>query len=121
MQASGRSPRDLGNVIAKALQAYIAKPEVAVMLQEVKSQKYNIVGEVLRPGTFVLSNPTTVLDALSSSGGFKDFAKVTHIYILRSQPNGSQVRLPFNYKKVIKGKNTKQNIRLEPHDTIVVP
>src|SRR5438105_3883131 len=98
MQASGRSPRDLGNVIAKALQAYIAKPEVAVMLQEVKSQKYNIVGEVLRPGTFVLSNPTTVLDALSSSGGFKDFAKVTHIYILRSQPNGSQIRLPFNYK-----------------------
>jgi hypothetical protein len=35
--------------------------------------------------------------------------------------SGERVRLPFNYKEVIKGKNAKQNIALKPGDTIVVP
>jgi polysaccharide export outer membrane protein len=34
---------------------------------------------------------------------------------------GTQKRLPFNYKEVIKGKNPGQNIRLLPRDTVVVP
>jgi hypothetical protein len=29
--------------------------------------------------------------------------------------------LPFNYKEVVKGQNTAQNVKLQPRDTIVVP
>ena len=43
------------------------------------------------------------------------------IYILRQNPGGGESRIAFNYKKVIKGKNPQQNIKLEPRDTIVVP
>ncbi len=35
--------------------------------------------------------------------------------------DGSQARIPFNYKEVLKGENPAQNIKLQPRDTIVVP
>jgi hypothetical protein len=40
---------------------------------------------------------------------------------LRQNADGSQKRIPFNYKEVVKGTNPAQNIKLEPRDTIVVP
>jgi len=55
------------------------------------------------------------------AGGFRDFAKQKAIYILRQNADGSQTRLAFNYKEVVKGKNPAQNIKLQPRDTIVVP
>ena len=63
----------------------------------------------------------TVLDAIALAGGFRDFAKITKIYVLRLRANGSRMRSPFNYKDVIKGHDIYQNVELEPHDTIVVP
>jgi hypothetical protein len=54
-------------------------------------------------------------------GGFSAFAKLSDIYVLRVKPDGTRVRLPFNYKKVIKGQNAEQNVELETRDTIVVP
>ena len=63
----------------------------------------------------------TVLDAIALAGGFKDFAKTKKVYILRTSANGAEQRIPFNYNEVIKGKNSQQNIDLQPRDTIVVP
>jgi polysaccharide export outer membrane protein len=121
LQAGGQTPKQLEQEITKKLTSYIAEPEVTVMVQETKSQRINILGQVQRPGAYQLTSSMTVLDAIATAGGFKDFAKQKSIYILRQSPDGKQVRLPFNYKDVIKGKGTEQNIRLEARDTIVVP
>ena len=75
---------------------------------------------VNRPGSYLINNSATVLDAIALAGGFRDFAKQKSIYILRQNADGSQTRLPFNYKEVVKGQ-TAQNIKLQPRDTIVVP
>jgi polysaccharide export outer membrane protein len=69
----------------------------------------------------VISNSATVLDAIALAGGFRDFAKQKNVYVLRQNPDGTQVRLPFNYKDVVKGKNAEQNVKLQPRDTIFVP
>jgi len=121
VQASGQTPRQLQEAIARKLQSYISEPDVAVIVQEVRSHRFNVLGQVNHPGTFLLTNTTTVLDGIAVAGGFKDFAKQKSIYVLRQNANGSQSRLPFNYKDVVKGKHIEQNIRLEPRDTIVVP
>jgi polysaccharide export outer membrane protein len=121
MQAAGRTPLQLEQEIATKLLSYITQPEVTVMVEQINSQRFNILGEVGKPGSYALSTATTVLDAIAAAGGFRDFAKQTHIYILRQSANGTEVRIPFNYKDVIKGKNPGQNIKLEPRDTIVVP
>jgi polysaccharide export outer membrane protein len=121
VQAGGTTPRQLEKAIAAKLQSYISEPEVTVIVQQINSQKFNILGLVSKPGAYPLTNSATVLDAIALAGGFRDFAKQKSIYILRQNPDGSQTRIPFNYKDVIKGKNVEQNIRLQPRDTIVVP
>jgi polysaccharide biosynthesis/export protein len=121
VQASGETPRQLEKELATKLQSFISEPEVTVIVTEVKSQKFNILGMVTKPGSYPLTNSSTVLDAIATAGGFRDFAKQKSIYILRQNSDGGQTRLPFNYKDVIKGKNSAQNIKLQPRDTIVVP
>jgi len=121
VQASGQTPRQLEKELASKLQSFISEPEVTVIVAEVKSQKFNILGQVARPGSYPLTNPSTVLDAIAVAGGFRDFAKQKSIYVLRQNPDGTEVQIPFNYKEVIKGKNPQQNVKLEPRDTIYVP
>ena len=121
LMASGQTPLQLEHEITKRLQNYISEPEVTVIVTDSKSQKVNILGMVARPGAYLLTSSTTVLDAVAMAGGFKDFAKQKSIYVLRPAPDGTQQRIPFNYKDVIKGKNPEQNIRLQAGDTVVVP
>jgi len=121
LQAGGQTPQQLEQEITKRLQSYISEPEVTVIVTDSKSQKVNILGMVTRPGAYLLTSSTTVLDAIAMAGGFKDFAKQKSVYVLRQAPDGTQQRLSFNYKEVIKGKNPEQNIRLQAGDTVVVP
>lgn len=121
IQASGRTPLQLDQEIATKLKAYISEPEVTVMVQESKSQKFNILGLVAKPGAYPLVSSTTVLDAIALAGGFRDFAKKKSIYILRKDTLGQSQRIPFNYKNVVVGKNPQENIALQADDTIVVP
>ncbi len=119
--AGGRKPKDVEIEIKERLTKFIAQPEVSVIVQEVRGQTFNVLGEVVRPGSYSLAKRVTVLDAIAMAGGFRDFAKKKSVYVLRKQPNGEQARLPFNYKDVISGKRPEQNIELQPHDTLVIP
>ena len=63
----------------------------------------------------------TVLDAIAEAGGLGVYAKSNAIYVLRMRPDGSSMQLSFHYKQVLKGTNLSQNVKLQPHDTVVVP
>jgi polysaccharide export outer membrane protein len=121
VQAAGQTPRKLEVEIADRLKNYISEPEVTVMVQEIKSQRFNVLGMVARPGSYVLTNSPTVLDAIALAGGFRDFAKQKSMYVLRQNPDGTQARLHFNYKDAIKGIKPEQNVKLRARDVVVVP
>lgn len=121
LRASGRTPAQLQDEIKGQLLNYLSNPEVTVIVQEARSQKFNILGEVEHPGSYPLSRSMTVLDAIAIAGGLRDFAKSRKIYVLRIKGDGSRARLPFNYKEVIKGRSLPQNVELQPRDTVVVP
>lgn len=121
IQATGRTPLQLEGEIADRLKSYITAPVVTVIVQEIHSQSYNILGQVAKPGSYSIAVAPTVMDAIAAAGGFRDFAKQKAIYILRQNAGGAETHINFNYKDFIKGKNPGQNIKLEPHDTIVVP
>jgi polysaccharide export outer membrane protein len=121
MQATGKTPLQLERDITDKLKNFITAPEVTVIVQQVLSRKFNILGQVGKPGAYPLTAATTIVDALATAGGLRDFAKKTGIYVLRKGPNGQQERLKFNYKDFLKGKNVSQNIKVEPNDTIIVP
>jgi polysaccharide export outer membrane protein len=121
VQAAGRTPLQLEQDIAARLRNFVTDPEVTVIVEQINSEKFNILGQVGRPGSYPLLVAVSVVDAIAMAGGFKDFAKQKAIYILRQTPDGKQSRIGFNYKEFIKGKNPSQNVRLEPNDTIIVP
>lgn len=120
LQASGQTPLQLEQEVAAKLKSYISDPVVTVIVEKINSQKFNILGQVARPGSFSLTSASTVLDAIALAGGFRDFAKQKSIYVLR-QGSGGESRIKFNYKEVSQGKNMEQNIKLQPGDTIIVP
>jgi polysaccharide export outer membrane protein len=119
VQAAGLTPLQLQNDLSTKLRDYITKPEVTVIVEQVNSKKFNILGQVAKPGSYSLALAPTIVDAIALAGGPKDFAKQKSIFILRQNPNGGQTRIAFNYKDFLKGKT--QNVKLEPHDFVVVP
>jgi len=121
LKVSGLTPRLLQAQVAKELDAYVHKPQVTVIVREVNSRKFYIIGQVERTGPYPLSARMTVLDALATAGGFRDFAKVQQIYLLRLMPDGSRKRIHFDYKAAVNGKNSYRDIELQTGDTLVVP
>jgi polysaccharide export outer membrane protein len=120
VQAAGLTPVQLAGVIAEGLKKYITNPQVTVGVSEINSRRIYVTGEVTRPGAFPLLPDMTILQALSTSGGFTQFARLKSIYVLRTE-DGKQVKHPFNYKAAVAGKKTEQNLLLQPGDVIVVP
>jgi len=121
LHVSGLTPRMLQDRLTKELDAYIRKPKVTVIVQEMNSRKFYIMGMVDRPGAFPLASHVTVLDALAMSGGFRDFARVNQIYLLHVLPDGSRKRIPFDFKAAVLGNNPYRDIEIQPGDTLVVP
>jgi polysaccharide biosynthesis/export protein len=120
VQAAGLTPAQLAASVTEDLKKYVTNPQVTVIVTAINSQRVYILGEVTRPGAFPLLPGMSVLQALSSAGGFTQFAKVKSIFVRRLE-NGKEVKYPFNYKDVINGKNPQQDIPLKAGDTIVVP
>jgi polysaccharide export outer membrane protein len=120
VQAAGLTPTQLADQVSEKLKKYVEQPRVTVVVTQVNSRRYFVLGEVTKAGAYPLVSNMTVLQALSSAGGFTQFANAKNIYVLRVE-NGKQNKLPFNYRDVVKGRNAEQNILLKPGDTIVVP
>jgi polysaccharide export outer membrane protein len=120
VQAAGLTAMQLAGVIREGLTKYLTNPQVTVTVTTINSRRVFLTGEVSRTGALPLLPNMTVLQALSSAGGFTPFAKMKDIYILRIE-NGQQTKYPFHYRDVVKGKRPEENILLQPNDVIVVP
>jgi polysaccharide export outer membrane protein len=120
VQAAGLTPSQLASAITTGLKRFVSDPQVTIIVSQINSQRIYILGETTRPGAFPLLPGMTVLQALSSAGGFTQFANTKKIYVLRGSGEKQQ-KFPFNYKEVVKGKNSEQNIVLMAGDQIVVP
>jgi polysaccharide export outer membrane protein len=120
IEASGRTPQELGNDLANRLQKLLENPVVTVSLAQPNSSRFFVIGMVNQPGGFPLTGRVTVLQALALAGGFKDYAKTDKILIIRGT-SGPPTATPFNYKKIEDGSDLAQNAVLRAGDTILVP
>lgn len=118
--AAGLTPEQLRVHIVEAARRYVEDPNATVVVKQINSRKVFITGAIEKPGTYPLTSRTTVLQLIATAGGLKEFAKRDAIRILRSD-DGREVRFPFDYNRVISGKNLKQNVELKPGDTVIVP
>jgi polysaccharide export outer membrane protein len=117
--AVGLTPEQLAANVAKAAAKYVRDPGATVIVKEVRSRKVYVIGQVTKPGAFVLGSDMNVLQAIAQAGGFLEDAKKGDIVIVRTE-NGAEKRFEFDYNEVVRGKNTQQNIKLLSGDTILV-
>lgn len=117
LEAAGKTPSQLEKEIAERLREYIDVPLVTVIVAEINSPKVSVLGEVRRPGRFVISQKTTVLDAIALSGGFTEFARRGDVLVLRATPSGVE-RIPIDVKYLVK--NGGRPFYLKPGDTVHV-
>jgi polysaccharide biosynthesis/export protein len=97
----------------------MSDPDVTVVVKEIHSRRVFVLGNVATPGMVALSTDMNMLQLIAVSGGLLEFADKDNITIIRTV-GGQEKRLKFNYNDVVKGKNVKQNILLQPGDTVVV-
>lgn len=116
----GMTPVQLQDLLTEKLKPFVNVPQVTVTVRQINSRNVYLIGEAAREGSFSINSSTTILQLIAQAGGLRDFAKRKGIYVIRKL-GGKQVRYSFNYDEVIRGKNPKQNIVLEPGDLVVVP
>jgi polysaccharide export outer membrane protein len=118
--AAGLTPMELQEVLAERLAPYLADPQVSVMVREVNSSNFSVIGQVNEPGHYPLKGRMTVLDALAQAGGFTAYAAPSNMVVLRPTRGGTQ-RIAFNYNKQLRPKPGRDMLYLKPGDVVVVP
>ncbi len=119
IHVAGMTTNQLGTLLASGYKSYVVSPQVTVSVVDIKSRQVYVMGQVGKAGGYPLIAPITVLQLIAQAGGLNTYAKRKDIYVLRAK-NGQTEKLPFNYVKVTHG-DAKQNIVLQPGDTVIVP
>jgi polysaccharide export outer membrane protein len=120
IKAAGLTPLQLKEVLARKLKEFIENPVVSVTVMEANSYKVYVSGQVKNPGVFRLRSETSVAQIIPMAGGFTEWANQKKILIIRNE-NGREKRITVNYKKILRGSDSSENIVLKTGDTIIVP
>lgn len=114
--AAGRTPEEVRAEIVEKLQGYVQNPTVvSLIVREVNSARFYVVGEVVRPGAFPLRGETNVLQALALAGGLGEFSARRDVTLVRAVDGRRYV---VSLGRLWGGQDT---VVLAPGDTLVVP
>ena len=120
INATGKTIESLRRELTDRLSLFIPDLVVTVSVQEILGNKIYVLGQVNRPGQFIVNPSVDVMQALSMAGGTTPFAALNDIIILR-RSQGINKAIPFRYGDVARGRNLGQNIILESGDVLIVP
>ncbi len=120
LEVVGLSTPEVEQLITAKLKTYLPAPTVSVVISGTAGNTAYVLGKVMHPGPLVINGPLSVLQAISTAGGFDKFADEGGIKVIRENSNNHSLT-HVNYKDIISGKDMSTNIQLKANDTIVVP
>jgi polysaccharide export outer membrane protein len=120
VKAQGLTPVELQTIVKEKLTKLIPDASVTVAVKAPLGHTVNVIGEVAKPGEFVISHRLTVMQALSQAGGLTPYASESGIIILRHQ-DGQETSIPVPYDDISAGDDLDKDITLLPGDVVVVP
>ncbi|MEM8615692.1 MAG: polysaccharide biosynthesis/export family protein [Pseudomonadota bacterium] len=132
LPAAGRTVSQIKSSITSAIAPnFAATPTVFVSvnpkerepLSEIEADTIDVyfLGEVNTPGLRQVEPGTTLLQAMSQSGGLTRFAATKRIQLRRTGKSGQPQIINFNYKAVSNGASLDTDPKLRDGDVIVVP
>lgn len=120
INATGKTIESLRRELTERLSIFIPDLVVTVSVQEILGNKIYVLGQVNKPGQFIVNPSVDVMQALSMAGGTTPFAALNDIIILR-RSQGINKAISFRYSDVARGRHLEQNIILESGDVLIVP
>jgi polysaccharide export outer membrane protein len=90
--ASGRTPEEIRTEVIDRLHQYVKDPTVvSVIVREVHSARFYVIGEVMKPGVYPLHDDTTALQAVAVAGGAGEFSARDRATVIRAAGGGRVV------------------------------
>ena len=120
LTVAGKTTAQVKSLVEKKIRSFIPEASATVILSQLGSLQYYVIGKVAKPGMFNVSRSLSVLQALALAGGLTTFADEDSISVIRYK-DGKVLHLPFDYSEVKHGKNLQQDIMLERGDVVLVP
>lgn len=120
VDARNKTVADLTKIVSDRLSKYIADAVVTIAVKQIMGNKIYVLGQVNKPGEFIVNPSVNVMQALSMAGGTTPFAATNDIIVLRGQGK-EQTAMAFRYADVVRGRNLGTNIELLAGDVVVVP
>lgn len=119
---SGLTLQEAEQKLAKQLTAYLRNPQVSMLVKEYGNKTVYVLGQVKKPSSIEIppEKPLTVLEAISSVGGFTDIANTSRVRVLRTK-EGKQESLDVDVAQITKQGNKLLDIALMPGDVVFVP
>jgi polysaccharide export outer membrane protein len=117
----GLTAPELTNLLTESYAKHLQQPEVAVIVNTFAGHRVYVGGEVTKPSAHQLVGPTTVLQAIALSNGFKDTARTNEVVVLRRDADNKPFVIALDIAKAMKGIDLNQDIYLQPYDIVLVP
>ena len=123
IEAGGLTLSQISEKIANLLSdGYVVDPQVSIFVQEFRSKKAFIMGEVHKPGFHVLSGNTTFLELLSVAGGVtKDAADKATIKRKPEAPDKEEIIITVDLKSLLERGDTSRDVPIMDGDSIYIP
>ena len=122
VQVAGLSLQEAEQRLEENLTTYLKNPQVSMLVKEYGNKTVYVLGQVQKPAAIQIppEKSLTVLEAITSVGGFTDIANTSKVRVLRMQ-NGKQTTLDVDVSQITKQGNKALDISLLPGDVVFVP
>jgi polysaccharide export outer membrane protein len=108
--------------VEKKLATYVVNPQVSLFIEDYGNKTVFVMGEVMKPGSYAIPTESrmTLLEAISSAGGFTPIAAQERTRVLRNV-NGVSTTFNVNVHEITQDGQKDKDLVLEPNDMIFVP
>jgi len=123
IEASGKTPKEVGAEIAKALAAYITDPVVTVVVTEfsgVYGDQIRVIGQAAKPQALPYRKDMSLLDVIIAVGGTTEFAAGNRANVIRLV-DGKQTKIAVRLDDLMKDGDISANLAMRPGDILVIP
>ena len=122
VKIGGYSVSDAEEQLVEKLKYYIKNPQVSMLIKEYSNKMVYVLGQVKKPSELSIppEKTMTVLEAITSVGGFTDIANTSKIKVLRME-NGKQKSIDVDVNAITKQGKKSLDVELMPGDVVFVP
>jgi polysaccharide export outer membrane protein len=100
---------------------YIVRPQVSVFIEEFRSKKVTIIGQVGRPGLYELSGSKNLMELISEAGGLtQDYGNTVTIHRKTGPEKKEEKTISINLKDVLENGGASFNVPILDGDSVVV-